>query len=140
MIDHDRLFKELLTTFFWEFIQLFFPEVAAYMDPDSIIFLDKELFTDVTVGAKYETDLLVQAKFQNHDACFLVHLEHQAQEQPGFDKRMFRYFARLYEKYDLPIYPIALFSYDAPQKPKPPEPSHHCVHFPNKTVLEFHYD
>ncbi len=30
MIDHDRLFKELLTTFFWEFIQLFLPEVATY--------------------------------------------------------------------------------------------------------------
>jgi hypothetical protein len=30
MIDHDRLFKELLTTFFWEFIELFLPEITAY--------------------------------------------------------------------------------------------------------------
>mgnify|MGYP001806258758 CR=1 FL=1 len=29
MIDPDRLFKELLTTFFVEFLELFFPEVAA---------------------------------------------------------------------------------------------------------------
>jgi hypothetical protein len=43
MIDHDRLFKELITTFFWEFI----PEMAAYLEPDSITFLDKELFTDI---------------------------------------------------------------------------------------------
>ena len=140
MIDHDRLFKELLTTFFWEFIQLFFPEVAAYLDAEHLTFLDKEVFTDVTIGAKYETDMLVQAKFQGKDAYFLVHLEHQAQEQAGFDKRMFRYFARLYEKYDLPIYPIVLFSYEAPQKPKSPEPKRHRVTFPNKTVLDFRYE
>ena len=50
MIDHDRLFKELLTTFFVEFLELFFPEVAAYLEPDSLEFLDKEVFTDVTSG------------------------------------------------------------------------------------------
>ncbi len=140
MIDHDRLFKELLTTFFWDFIQLFFPEVAAYIDPDDLTFLDKEVFTDVTSGAKYEADLLVQAQFQGQQTYFLVHLEHQAQEQAGFDKRMFRYFARLYEKHDLPIYPIALFSYEAPKNPKPPELTSHQVIFPNKTVLDFRYD
>jgi hypothetical protein len=29
MIDHDRLFKELLSTFFIEFLELFIPEVAS---------------------------------------------------------------------------------------------------------------
>jgi len=33
MIDHDRLFKELLTTFFIEFIELFFPTMASYVQP-----------------------------------------------------------------------------------------------------------
>jgi hypothetical protein len=28
-VDHDRLFKELLTTFFFEFLDLFFSELAA---------------------------------------------------------------------------------------------------------------
>ncbi|MDB9313676.1 hypothetical protein PN462_11245 [Spirulina sp. CS-785/01] len=49
-IDHDRLFKELLSTFFIEFLELFFPAVLDYLDPDSIKFLDKEIFTDVTSG------------------------------------------------------------------------------------------
>jgi hypothetical protein len=31
MIDPDRLLKELLTTFFVEFLELFFPEVAPYL-------------------------------------------------------------------------------------------------------------
>ena len=48
MIDHDRLVKELLTTFFWEFIEFFLPEVAIYLERDSISFIDKEVFTDVT--------------------------------------------------------------------------------------------
>jgi hypothetical protein len=47
-MDHDRIFKELLTVFFVEFIELFLPDVAAYLDPTSIAFLDKEAFTDVT--------------------------------------------------------------------------------------------
>lgn len=36
MIDHDRLFKELISTFFVEFMELFFPEVLAYVERDSI--------------------------------------------------------------------------------------------------------
>jgi len=61
MIDHDRLFKELLTTFFIEFIELFFPTVAGYLQPDTVIFLDKELFTDIAGGERREADVVVQA-------------------------------------------------------------------------------
>ncbi|HLO88419.1 MAG TPA: DUF4351 domain-containing protein [Nostocaceae cyanobacterium] len=137
MIDHDRLFKELLTTFFWEFIELFFPEITTYLERDTITFLDKEVFTDVTAGEKYETDLIAQARFRGQQSFFLVHLEHQSYYQEAFDLRMYRYFARLYEKYALPVYPIALFSYDNPKKA---EPNFHQVAFPNKLVLQFNYD
>jgi hypothetical protein len=63
VIDHDRLFKELLSTFFVEFLELFFPEVIAYLEQDSLEFLDKELFTDVTAGEQYEADLVVKAQY-----------------------------------------------------------------------------
>lgn len=36
MIDHDRLFKELLTTFFREFLDCFFPHIANALDPNFI--------------------------------------------------------------------------------------------------------
>lgn len=137
MIDHDRLFKELLTNFFVEFLELFLPKVAAHLERDSIEFLDKEVFTDVTAGEQYEADLVVKAKFREQESFFLIHLEHQAQNQAQFSKRMFRYFARLYEKHDLPVYPIALFSYTAPHRA---EPNIHQVEFPNKVVLQFNYD
>ena len=34
-IDHDQLFKQLLTTFFLEFLELFTPEFFAAIDPSS---------------------------------------------------------------------------------------------------------
>jgi hypothetical protein len=137
MIDHDRLFKELLTTFFWEFIELFLPEVALYLDRDSITFLDKEIFSDVTIGDRYEADIVARCQFRGQESYFLVHLEHQAQGQVHFPQRMFRYFSLLYAKYNLPVYPIALFSSTYPLALAP---HHHQVAFPNKVVLQFDYD
>jgi len=43
---------------------------------------------------------------------------------------------RLYEKYTLPVYPIALFSYDIPVRE---EPNAHHVAFPDLAVLDFTY-
>lgn len=136
MIDHDRLFKELLSTFFIEFLELFFPEIIAYLEPNSLEPLDKEIFTDVTAGERYEADLIFKAKFRNQDSFFLIHTEHQASSQSDFGRRMFRYFARLYEKFAVPVYPVVLFSYDAPQRP---ETTSHRVEFPDKVVLDFNY-
>jgi len=136
MIDHDRLFKELLSTFFIEFIELFFPEVITYLQPESVTFLDKEVFTDVTIGEQYETDLLAQVQFRGEETYFLIHVENQASSDIRFNKRMFRYFARLHEKFDLPIYPIVVFSYDQPKKPAG---ENYTVEFPDFAVLQFNY-
>ncbi len=136
-MDHDRLFKELLTTFFIEFLDLFLPEVSADVDRDfAAAPMDKEVFTDVTSGDKHEVDVLMKVKFRGEEAFFLVHVENQATPQADFPKRMFRYFARLTEKYDLPVYPVVIFSYDAPRRP---EPDRFVVSFPHKTVLRFEY-
>ena len=51
-IDHDRLFKELQTTFFVEFLELFFPKLAESLDRDSIEFLSQEYFANVLEGDK----------------------------------------------------------------------------------------
>ena len=136
-MDHDRLFKELLTTFFVEFLELFLPEIAAALDRDTaVVPMDKEVFTDVTLGEKHEVDVLMKARFRGEDAFFLIHVENQSTAQADFPKRMFRYFARLTEKYDLPVYPVVLFSYDAPQRR---EPTTFQVRFPGKNVLRFEY-
>jgi len=135
-MDHDRLFKELLTTFFVEFLELFVPESVQYLDRDSVEFLDKEIFTDVTEGKRHEVDLVVRARFRDQSSFFLIHVETQAQPQAEFAQRMFTYFARLHEKHRLAVYPVALFSYDQPQRAEPDE---YRVEFPDLEVLAFRF-
>lgn len=135
-LNHDRLFKELLTTFFVEFIELFFPEMVDYLEADSLEFVDKEIFTDITSGARREANLLVKCRFQGREAFFLIHLEHQSKREKDFAKRMFFYFARLTEKFDLPLFPIALFSYDKPQSE---EKHQYLLEFPDRKVVEFNF-
>ena len=89
-----------------------------------------------TGGERHEVDLLARARLADTDAFFLIHVENQATRQPEFGQRMFRYFARLHEKYNLPVYPVALFSYD---RPRLREPDHYEVKFPDRRVLLFRY-
>ncbi|WJQ00187.1 Rpn family recombination-promoting nuclease/putative transposase [Geobacillus stearothermophilus] len=134
-IDHDRLFKELLQTFFEEFVLLFFPDMHEHIDFNHLSFLSEELFTDVTAGEKYRVDLLVETKFKGKDGLIIVHVENQAYVQSSFPERMFLYFSRLFEKYRTPIIPIAVFSYDAIRD----EPSSFTLSFPFGDVLDFRF-
>lgn len=111
-IDHDRLFKELLETFFAEFMQLFFPEASRAIDLTHIKFLQQEIFTDVTAGEKHKADIIVETKLRKEPGLILVHVEAQSYMQKKFSERMFIYFSRLYEKYRRKILPIAVFTYD----------------------------
>ncbi len=51
-INHDLLFKELLTTFFQEFIEAFFPEADQMLDYSHLEFLTQEIIVDLTTGEK----------------------------------------------------------------------------------------
>lgn len=135
-INHDRLFKELLTTFFDEFIELFLPEVNAWLEPNSLVFLDKEIFTDIVDGESHEVDLVATGRFRHQDTVFLLHVETQASRQSQFARRMFKYFARLHEKHGLPVYPVALLTYATP---KTLEPDCYTVEFPERQVLVFQF-
>src|SRR5262249_4713554 len=103
----------------------------AYLDRRSIRFLDKEIFTDVTSGERHEVDVAALARFRGQDSCFIVHIETQGQKQKRFEERMFDYFARLWMKFRLPIYPIAIFSHDSPVL----EPDTFQIVFPDLEVM-----
>ncbi len=135
-MDHDRLFKQLLSWFFVEFLELFFPQLVEQLDRRSIEFLDKEVFTDLTAGERHEVDLVAKGRFRDQELCFLIHVELQAQRQSEFHRRMFTYFARLHEKYGLPVYPIAVFTYLQPQREEADE---YRVVFSDLEVLLFRY-
>jgi hypothetical protein len=135
-IDHDRLFKELISTFFLEFLELFLPEMHSTIDPNSVRFLQQEYFADLTAGEDKIIDLLVEVKQLGEDAVFIFHPEAQASPESFFTRRIFFYFARLHQKFLLRIYPIVIFSFDQPYRE---EPHTYTVEFPNWKVLEFNF-
>ncbi|MFZ4453622.1 Rpn family recombination-promoting nuclease/putative transposase [Salibacterium aidingense] len=134
-VDHDRLFKEVLTTYFEEFIQLFFPEVHVAVDFSNVQFLAEEVFSDVTQGEKYKVDILAKTSLKEEETIIIIHTEPQSYPQPDFNERMFLYYGRLYEKYRCNILPIALFTYDQNRE----EPDHFSIAFPFHTVLHFQF-
>ncbi len=133
-MNHDRLFKLLLMTFFVEFVELFLPDVAEYMDRNSIEFLDKEIFSDIESGERHEVDLIVKVRFRGQTAFFLIHVESQARSQKAFARRIFDYFAMLLKKHRLPVFPVVILSYD---KPLRAEPDRYQIDFPGFRVLDF---
>lgn len=133
--DHDRLFKELIRTFFTEFLEAFFPHIHSHIDFSYLKLLSEEVFTDVTVGERRRVDILMETKLREKNTIIIIHIEPQSYTQPYFHERMFIYFSRLYEKYRKPILPIAVFSYDEKRK----EPTTFSMSFPFQEVLTFQF-
>ncbi|MBC7347636.1 MAG: Rpn family recombination-promoting nuclease/putative transposase [Clostridia bacterium] len=134
-IDHDRLFKELLETFFAAFMELFFPEASRAIDFGHVKFLQQEVFTDLTAGEKHEVDILVETRLKDEPGLILVHIEPQAYVQKEFAERMYIYFSRLYEKYRRRILPVAVFAYDQARD----EPDTFSLGFSFLDVLRFRF-
>lgn len=133
--DHDRLFKELIQTFFDEFMQLFFPEASKSIDFKHLKFLQQEVYTDIVAGEKHVVDMLVETRLREEPGMIMVHIEPQAYVQKDFNERMFIYFSRLYEKYRCRILPVAVFSYDQERN----EPHSFTLQFPFLSVMQFRY-
>ncbi|NER29686.1 MAG: flagellar assembly protein H [Symploca sp. SIO1C4] len=141
-IDHDAIFKELLSTFFLDFLKLFVPQVLEYAEPSEFRLEPtetvREVFSPIGQGKKKVADVVARLSFRDEEACFLVHLESQssAYSQEDFRWRMFHYFARLHEKFRLPVYPIALFTFD---EPFTEQENKYVVSFPDRQVLDFSF-
>lgn len=135
MIDHDRLFKGLLTAHIWEFIELLMPDVAAFLDKASLQLVDKELFTDIPSASRQEADLVFKGKFKGQTAFFLIHFELQAKAPSVIPRRMLGYFFRLTESYGLPVYPVVIYSHQCPKT----NSNEYRVSFPNMDVLVFKF-
>ena len=131
--DHDALFKQLLLTFFVEFILVFLPEVAAQIDFDKLAFQPQELLTDIEGGEKHIVDLLVKVKLRGEEVFLLLHVENQSRTEADFAFRMFKYAALLHIKYRLPVYSVVIFSHDTPLRR---EPNRYAMKLFGKTRLQ----
>jgi predicted transposase/invertase (TIGR01784 family) len=135
-INHDQNFKELISTFFIEFLELFIPELASMIDPNSVTFREQEYFVDLVDGETKIIDILAEVKLAGEDATFLIHIEPQSTSRTIFPQRLFFYFSRLHQKHLQRIYPIAVFSYDQPFEAAQTQ---YKVEFPSLKVLEFNF-
>jgi hypothetical protein len=136
-VNHDALFKTLLKNrlILRAFFEQFMPEAARFVDFDPIEYVDKERHS--LDGRKRTGDLLIKTKFKGEPACFLIHLEHEAQNRPGLAWRMLEYFVLDRRDFGLPVYPVAVLSHaEKPGAGSAPLQ----VDFPDKRVLEFNFE
>ncbi|WP_306463603.1 Rpn family recombination-promoting nuclease/putative transposase [Siminovitchia fortis] len=131
---HDQLFKQLIHTFFKEFLDAFFPEVHDNIDFQSIKPLSEEVHTDLIKGSTRRLDVVVETKLKGTDVVIIVHIEPQSSAQPHFHERMYQYFSLLYNKYRKPIIPIAVLTYDENW-----EENEYTMSFPFFHVLTFNF-
>jgi predicted transposase YdaD len=109
-MPHDQLFKELLRAFLREFMQLFFPEVAARLDWEQVTFPNVELFTDVPEGSVRRADMVALVPtLDNQPELVLIHVETQSVRRNEVRFRMFEYYMLLRLRYKLPVFPIVLY-------------------------------
>jgi hypothetical protein len=109
-MSHDQLFKELLQAFFQEFMELFYPKVAARLDFARVTFLDKEMFTDLPQGEQREADLVAQVyTLEGLPEIILTHIEVEARRRGSFPARMCEYYWMLRLRHRLPIFPIVVY-------------------------------
>ena len=142
-IDHDQLFKQLLTTFFLEFLELFVPELFVVIDPHSLEILPQEYFTEINAGERRAMDIIVRIDLlgrpnapASSKVSVVINCEHQSSSETDFHRRMFFYFAQLHREYLQIVYPIALFSFDQPFRA---EPSCYQVKAPGLQILDFNF-
>src|SRR5699024_12640487 len=108
---HDKLCKELINEFFIEFLDAFVPEVHDNIDYHVIKPLPDEVYTDLLKWSTRRFDIVIETTLKGTDAVVIIHVEPQSYKQNDFHKRMYHYFSLLYNKYQMPIVPIAVFSY-----------------------------
>ncbi|MEN1967760.1 DUF4351 domain-containing protein [Lentibacillus sp. N15] len=131
---HDQLFKQLIHTFFEEFLEAFFPDIHDHLDFHAVSPISEETHTDIVKGRNRRLDIVVETTLKGTDSVIIVHIEPQSYQEPDFHERMFLYFTLLYNKYRKPIIPIAVFSYKENW-----EKDAFTIGFPFFHVLTFHY-
>lgn len=138
MTPHDQHFKELIRTFFYEFLEAFVPELSRAVDRRHFEFLDKELIwiRRRLRKAKF-VDLVAKVKLKGEAGFILVHVEQQAKRDPAIARRMFFYAAWLVERYGLPVWPVLVTSYS---HPRTVEPERYEMTIRGRLVLSFRYD
>lgn len=113
---NDILLKSAFEEAFSDLLRFFFKDTDSLFDIEKgFEFMDKELlelFPDLEKqGGSRFVDMLVKIfGADGSEEWMLIHIEIQAQNDQQFSKRMFQYFYRIYDRYDVPITALAVFT------------------------------
>jgi hypothetical protein len=110
-MNHDRLHKLLLETFFEPFLAAFVPGLAAELTPGSLVSVSQEVLAEALGQGDRRADLVMRGEVLGREAFLLVHVEVQAQPDAALGERMYRYHQRLSLKHGLAVYPVAVLTY-----------------------------
>ena len=112
--DYDSPWKEALEGYFPEFLALFFPDIHEGIDwSRQHEFLDKELqqiVRDAEIGRRYADKLAKVWTLAGRETWVLIHVEVQGQSEPDFDKRMYVYNYRLFDRYQVDVVSLAVLA------------------------------
>jgi hypothetical protein len=112
--DFDGAWKETVESYFQPLTELVLPDVAAQIDwKRGFEFLDSELRSLVPeVGSgRQHVDKLVRVVFNNGQPRWvLIHLEIQSQFDSSLPHRMFVYYYRIFDQYQLAILSVAILA------------------------------
>lgn len=144
--DYDNPWKSALEHAFPEFIAFYFPDAHRRIDwSRGHDFLDQELrqvVRDAELGRRH-VDKLVRVHDQDgREDWVYIHIEIQGRRDSGFEKRMFVYNYRIFDRYDRPVASLAVLADDDPHW----RPAHygfelfgcrHALDFPVAKLTDF---
>ena len=115
--EYDSPWKAILGKYFQEFMELLFPEAAAQIDwTKGYENLDKEfqkIVRDAAIGKRL-ADKLVKVHLKDGDELVVyVHTEIQESPEAGFERRMFTYHYRIFDRYDGHVVSLAVLADEA---------------------------
>jgi hypothetical protein len=120
--DYDSPWKEILENYFREFLQFFFPVIEAGINWSAgYEFLDKELqqiMPDADIGRCLVDKLVKVWRIGGEEIWVLIHIEVQGQVDPHFERRMYIYNYRLFDRYNHAVCSLAVLA-DERQKWRP---------------------
>ncbi|MDQ0157105.1 Rpn family recombination-promoting nuclease/putative transposase [Robertmurraya andreesenii] len=117
MPDYDRLWKEIISELFEEFLLFFAPdlyEIADFSQPPQSREQELQKLFPSSKSKNRRADKLIGLKLKNgQEQWILVHIEVQGDRDPDFPMRMFQYFYRALDKFNQKLFAIALFTDDS---------------------------
>jgi predicted transposase YdaD len=114
--QNDILWKGMLEAVFDDLLRFVFPRADLIFDMGrKFEFLDKELGEmypepEKKSDTRFVDKLVKVFQRDGSEEWVLCHVEIQGENDQGFAKRMFKYYARIFDRFDRPVTAIAIFT------------------------------